>query len=158
MKINLRSIMLVASLGCLLWSCTKTANNAGMSLDKNLVKNADKYAALLEKRTGGSSSFTIEDIKRNGDVLTISVKGGCKEEDFQMVWDGRILLSYPGQVNLVLYNDALSGCDIENPFNITVNLRKIIDKQDPKDFIFNIANGSVKQDKSLNPNGSVSSN
>lgn len=157
MKTNLICVILVASLGCLLWSCKKTENNSETALDRNLIKSADKYAALMDKRTDGPSNFTIEDIKRNADILTISVKGGCKEDDFTIVWDGTIAFSNPGQVNLVLNNDSQSDCGLENQFNIKVNLNKILDKHDPKDLMFNVANGSVKQDKSLNPNGSVTS-
>jgi hypothetical protein len=157
MKTNLICVILMASLGCLLWSCKKTENNPEAVLDKNLLKSPEKYAALMEKRTDGPGSFTIEDIKRNGDVLTISVKGGCKEEDFNIVWDGSIAFSSPGQVNLVLNNTSESDCGLDNQFSIKVNLSKIVEKHDPEDFIFNVANGSMKQDKSLNPNGSVTS-
>jgi hypothetical protein len=157
MKINFIYVVLVALLGFSVSSCKKTENNPELTLDKNLIKSAEKYAALIEKRTDGPGSFTIEDIKRNGDVLTISIKGGCKEEDFNVVWDGSIAFSDPGQVNLVLNNTSESDCGLENQLNIKVNLSKILDKHDPKNFMFNVANGSVKQDKSLNPNGSVTS-
>lgn len=156
MKMKLIYVALCAVFGLAITSCKKSENNSEKALDKNVIKSAEKYAALMGKRTSGTGSFTIEDIKRNGDVLTITVKGGCKEEDFNVVWDGIITFSYPGQINLVLNNDSQSDCSLDSKFTININLRKILDKHDPKDFIINVANGSAKQDKSLNPNGTVS--
>lgn len=156
MKMNLICVGLMVVFGLAIASCKKSESNSEKALDKNIIKSAEKYAALMGKRTSGTGSFTIEDIERNSDVITISVKGGCKEEDFNVVWDGVITFSYPGQVNLVLNNDSQSDCGLESKFNINVNLRKILDKHDPKDFIINVANGSTKQDKSITPSGSVS--
>ncbi|MBB5438936.1 hypothetical protein HDC92_002620 [Pedobacter sp. AK017] len=158
MKINLRYIILIAAIAITCFSCKKSSEDAEMTLDKNLLKSAEKYAALVEQRTDGEGKFTIENIHRNGDILTLNVKGGCTEEDFQVIWDGVILLSYPGQIKLVLNNDNAGNCAPDTPLSIEVNLRKILGKQDPKDFIFHVANGSVKQNKSLNPDGTVSSN
>ncbi len=156
MKKSLIYVVLVAVFGLTFTSCEKSETNSETALDKNIIKSAGQYAALIDKRSDGAGKFTIEDMTRNGDVLTISVKGGCKEEDFNVVWDGLIAFSYPGQINLVLNNDSQSDCGLENKFNIKINLRKILEKHDPKDFIVNVANGSAKQDKSLDPNGTVS--
>lgn len=155
MKTKLFVMLLITTAG-LLFSCEKSEKSQDETLDVNLIKSPDKFAELMEKRTNESGTFTIEDIKRNADILTISVKGGCKAEDFRVVWDGVILLSYPGQIRLLLNNEATDGCANENKFSISVNLSKILGNRDPKDFVFHVANGSVKQDKSLNPNGTVS--
>ncbi|MCH5685519.1 hypothetical protein LWM68_15400 [Niabella sp. W65] len=88
-------------------------------------------------------------------MLTITVKGGCNQDDFHVVWDGSIMFSSPGQINLVLNNKSQEDCGLEKQFDINVDLSKVVGKYDAKDFIFNVANGSKKQDKSLNPNGSV---
>lgn len=140
----------------LVYSCKKPESSE-IILDKNLIKSTGKYAELVGKRNDKNGSFSIEHIERNADILTISVKGGCKQDDFQVVWDGLTLLSYPAQIKLVLHNNGISDCEAENQFNITVNLTKIIGEHDPKDFVFHVANGSIQQDKSLNPDGSVSS-
>lgn len=157
MKINLLSLTLVTILALLCSSCKKSEKNTETALDKNLIVSAEKYAKLLADRTEGTGSFTIEDVNRNEEILTISVKGGCSEENFQLVWNGQILLSYPGQIHLVLHHNAEADCDTQRQFNIKVNLRKILGKHDPKDYVIHVANGSLKQDKSLNPDGSVSS-
>lgn len=134
-------------------SCEKSDNNPETVLENNLLRSAEKYAELVEKRN--VEDFNIEDIKRNGNMLTITVKGGCNQDDFHVVWDGSIMFSSPGQINLVLNNKSQEDCGLEKQFDINVDLSKVVGKYDAKDFIFNVANGSKKQDKSLNPNGSV---
>lgn len=134
-------------------SCEKSDNNPETVLENNLLRSAEKYAELVEKRNDGD--FNIEDIKRDGNMLTIKVKGGCNQDDFHVVWDGSIMFSSPGQINLVLNNKSQEDCGLEKQFDINVDLSKVVGKYDAKDFIFNVANGSKKQDKSLNPNGSV---
>lgn len=134
-------------------SCEKSDNNPETVLENNLLRSAEKYAELVEKRNDGD--FNIEDIKRNGNMLTIKVKGGCNQDDFHVVWDGSIMFSNPGQINLVLNNKSQEDCGLEKQFDINVDLSKVVGKYDAKDFIFNVANGSKKQDKSLNPNGSI---
>lgn len=134
-------------------SCEKSDNNPETVLENNLLRSAEKYAEMVEKRNDGD--FNIEDIKRNGNMLTIKVKGGCNQDDFHVVWDGSIMFSNPGQINLVLNNKSQEDCGLEKQFDINVDLSKVVGKYDAKDFIFNVANGSKKQDKSLNPNGSI---
>lgn len=134
-------------------SCEKSDNNPETVLENNLLRSTEKYAELVEKRNDGD--FNIEDIKRNGNMLTIKVKGGCNQDDFHVVWDGSIMFSNPGQINLVLNNKSQEDCGLEKQFDINVDLSKVVGKYDAKDFIFNVANGSKKQDKSLNPNGSI---
>lgn len=134
-------------------SCEKSDSNPETVLENNLLRSAEKYAELVEKRNDGD--FNIEDIKRNGNMLTITVKGGCNQDDFHVVWDGSIMFSSPGQINLVLNNKSQEDCGLEKQFDINVDPSKVVGKYDAKDFLFNVANGSKKQDKSLNPNGSV---
>jgi len=138
-------------------SCEKFDDNPEAVLENNLLRSAGKYAELIEKRNGGEGDFTIEDIERNDNMLTITVQGGCNQDDFHIVWDGLIMESSPAQINLVLYSKSQEDCGIENQFDINVNLSKVVGERNPNDFIFNVANGSKKQDKSLNPNGSVTS-
>lgn len=154
-KIKFIHAVLAICMGFSFMSCQKTNPRPDVKLGNPLIKSAEKYASLIEKRGDGPGSFTIEDLERDGDMLTIRIKGGCKEEDFTIVWDGTIAFSNPGQIHLALYNAADSTCDENNSLDIKVNLRQILDKHDPEKFMFHVANGSFKQDKSLNPNGSV---
>lgn len=136
-------------------SCKKSANEPDVPLDDHLMKSADKYALVVDKRQPGDTAFELEGIRREGNSLLISVNGGCRAEDFDVIWDGVILFSSPGQVNLVLTNDAKESCDLSHHFVVSVNLSKILGAQDPKNFIINVANGSKKQDASLQANGTV---
>ncbi|MDP3468835.1 MAG: hypothetical protein Q8S11_10910 [Daejeonella sp.] len=143
-------------------SCEKSEINDKIdkALEVNLLKSAVKYNDVLAKRESGTDqSFSIEGLKREGDVLKISVKGGCSSDAFKIIWDGYIMFSYPGQVRLLLNHESKnSGCSTTDNFVVVVNLTKILGTHNPSGFIFHIANGSIKQDKSLNPNGVVSSN
>ncbi len=142
-------------------SCKKSVNptdlksNYEISLDKNLLQSPNRYAELIQKRATEKVKFTIEDIKRDGNTLLIITKGGCKEDDFNVVWDGQLYFSYPAQINLLLYHNASSDCENNKEFTIKVNLKKILGEHDPKNFIFNVANGSLQQDKSLNQDGTI---
>ena len=158
---SITSILIILLLGISYSSCKKSGNNKDLKknyeipLDKNLLQSANRYAELIQKRAKKENKFTIEDIKRNGNILSIVVKGGDKEEDFNIVWDGHLFFSYPAQINLVLYNNSASEFEVNKEFTITVNLSKILGEHDPKKFIFHVANGSLLQDKSLNQNGTV---
>lgn len=142
-------------------SCEKSEVNHKIdgALEINLLKSAVKYNDILAKRESGiDQTFSIEGVKREGDVLKISVKGGCSSDAFKIIWDGYIMQSYPGQIRLILNHESnRSGCSTTDYYVIAVNLTKILGTHNPSDFIFHIANGSIKQDKSLNPNGVVSS-
>lgn len=142
-------------------SCEKSEVNHKIdeALDVNLLKSAVKYQDVLAKRESGTDQyFSIEGVKRESDVLKISVKGGCSSDAFKIIWDGHIMLSYPGRIRLILNHESKnSGCSTTENFVIVVNLTKILGTHNPSDFTFHIANGSIKQDKSLNPNGIVSS-
>ena len=161
MKIKSIATILVVLLGYSLLSCKKSANhtdlkkNYEISLDKNLLQSPNRYTELVQKRATEKVRFTIEDMKREGNNLLITVKGGCKDDDFNMVWDGQLYFLYPAQINLVLYNNATSDCQDNKQFTIKVNLRKILGEHDPKNFIFNVANGSFQQDKSLKQDGTI---
>ncbi len=147
--------VLVALIGCSLSSCKKSADSADAALDVNLLKSAKKYEALISEREATQGGFEIESLSRSGNMLTVTVKGGCKEEDFNVVWDGAIMFSSPGQINLVLYNDKTQDCNTHNQMNVKVNLAKILGSHNPQNFIINVANGSKKKDVSLGTNGSV---
>ncbi|MBE8722503.1 hypothetical protein [Sphingobacterium pedocola] len=146
---------LIALLGFSVSSCKKSTDNADSTLDANLLKSAQKYDALISEREAKQGSFEIENLSRSGNILTITVKGGCKEEDFNVVWDGSVMFSSPGQINLVLYNDGADDCDTQEQLNVKVNLAKILGSHNPQNFIINVANGSKKEDVSLGTNGSI---
>lgn len=141
-------------------SCEKKTEDANeVLLDDNLLRSEPAYKNLLKSRERGeNAAFAIQEMKREEDSLFIRVLGGCSEDAFKIIWDGRIAESYPGQVRLVLTHEpAADICDPSAEFLLKADLRKIIGKAGaPEDFVFHLANGSVKQDKSLYSDGSVS--
>lgn len=163
-QLSIRSItflLLCVYTSITLASCEKSEVNHKIDeyLEANLLKSVVKYNDVLTKRESGTDqSFSIEGVVREGDVLKISVKGGCSSDAFKIIWDGYIMFTYPGQVRLLLNHESNNiGCSTTYNFVVVANLTKILGSHNPSDFIFHIANGSKKQDKSLNPNGVVSS-
>ncbi len=127
------------------------------ALEANLLESAELFASTLKER-GSDQTFEIEDIIRKDATLQVKVKGGGSEESFKFIWDGRIQESYPMGIMLVLKYDNHNGdFDKNKEFLINVNLQKILgDVGDTKDFHFSVLNGSKKQQKNLNPDGTIS--
>ena len=150
-------IMLIISISALNYSCKKSPGDDELVLDKNLTKSAKKYQALVAGRDGQKGNFDITNVERTGDILTVTTRGGCSADDFSVVWNGEILLSYPAQVKLVIYKNSSTTCAPGTVVNVKIDLTKIMTDPNGKDFIFHVANGSIKEDKSLNPDGSISS-
>lgn len=140
-------------------SCEKSqSENNGAFLDDNLLKNGSEFKKLLRARDSGNRiPFAIQEIKRISDSLLIGVIGGCSEAAYRVIWDGIIAESHPAQIRLLLVHDPAGDiCDPSAAFLLRVDLNKIIGEAgDPEDFVFHLANGSVKQDKSLYPDGTV---
>ena len=85
MKIKSIAIILIVTIGLSFSSCKKSVsnndskNNFEITLDKNLLQRSNRYAELIAKRGTEKIKFSIEDIKRQGNNLLITVKGGYKE-------------------------------------------------------------------------------
>ncbi len=129
------------------------------ALDGKIVKSASAYRRALEAREqGGQEGFIIEAVKREGGLMRVQVKGGCSEESFKVVWDGAIAESHPAQVRLVLTHNPTGGaCQTAGAFHLAIDLRKIVGEGARlEDYVFHLANGSLKQDAMLNPDGTVS--
>lgn len=145
----------------LLVACEKKGEEQqDVLLDDNLLRSETAYQKVLNSRqTGENAAFAIQEVKRQDDSLFIRVLGGCSEESYKIIWNGAIAESHPGQVYLALTHEpAHDICQPSAEFLLKINLRKIIGKAgSPEDFIFHLANGSLKQNKSLYPDGTVSS-
>lgn len=141
---------LLAFSGC---EKSKPDDGGDKLLGANLLKSQQQFTDLLSKReSGNGQTFSIENITRTGSTLNVEVKGGCVKEKFKAVWDGVALLSYPAQIRLVLVNEAGENCNPDQRITIALDLTKIIG-DDPKGYIVHVANGSVKQDTSIDNNG-----
>ena len=67
------------------------------------LRSVDQKDPFLIEGNDGNNPVTI-----NGDVLRISVsyRGGCKDHDFSLIWNGLELESFLPQLNLFLVHDA----------------------------------------------------
>jgi len=155
------SLLLACTLAVLVSSCEKKESDRNDELlDGNILKSESAYKNALSTRgTNNGEVFTIEEIKREGSSLTIRVLGGCSEESYRIIWNGLIAESHPAQVYLVLTHEPAGDiCQTSEELTVTADLRKIVgEAAGSGDYIFHVANGSIRQDKSLNPDGSVSS-
>jgi hypothetical protein len=110
---------------------------------------------MKERKGTDGVTFEIERIVRESTFLTVTVEGGCNESSFKFIWDGRIAESYPMQTWLVLVHEKnTSYCSDQSKFTLNLDLAKLINSTgDVNDFIFHVANGSVKQDFAIDQNG-----
>jgi len=158
LKLNL----LVAVFSVLLFSsCKKSqrpAEKDPVVLDENLIKSPKEFASTLLERETAKNVFSIQTISRRDNLLTIVVKGGSTAEDFQVIWQGIIMESYPMQTRLILrYKGDDASFDQEREIPVKVNLQKLLGTDyNASDFIFHVENGSTPAKISLNPNGSTS--
>jgi hypothetical protein len=82
-------------------------------------RNVEKYSM---------DAVMIKDASVIGDSLTmlVSFSGGCKPHDFKVVWDGAMMKSLPGQINVVLSHNANDDmCEALLTQDVTVSLAPI---------------------------------
>lgn len=141
-------------------SCEKNENSPKtkdpIKLETNLLESVELFTSALNNRNS-DHIFEIKDITRQDATLQVKVVGGGAHNSFNFIWDGQIQESYPMGIALVLnYDNKNNDFDPKKEQTIQVNLQKILGgRGDIKDFHFSIINGSKKQNKNLNPDGSV---
>ena len=127
--------------------------------DVNVQTNSSKFNTLLSARTTYKGEpFEIKNIKREGDLLKIDVLGGCEPEYYKVFWDGVILESNPALVKLVVsYEPTLTiKCLVPISPTLTVDLKKLLgSRYTPNGYTFTVSNASKIEDKTINPNGTV---
>ncbi len=87
-KIQLAVIALILGLGTM--NCQKSESVDLKPIDKVKVEeNAALYANLMNARASYKGSpFDILEIKRNENLVTIVVEGGCDTQAYKVIWDG----------------------------------------------------------------------
>jgi hypothetical protein len=95
--------------------------------------------------------FKIDSVTRQDDMLivTVSYSANCSVPAFDVVWDGRVMLSYPYKINLVMKmkanNCAGNGQEINT--QVTIDLKKYIgDAVTDKNTVFSVIDASTKAD------------
>ncbi|GAB3266166.1 hypothetical protein GCM10027347_33970 [Larkinella harenae] len=152
------SLVLLTTLG----ACNQNSDNAPAPSDKSLttlLKSQEAYDRAMNARAKAEGAqFTIEDVSREGNILTVRVKGGCSPESFAAVWNGIEIMIYPPIVNIALIHEAgeVSGCPTDLVHTLKIDIEKVVGAGDHSNTTFRVYNGSKLQDTTLNPDGSVS--
>ena len=101
--------------------------------------NKDVFNDLNEKRIKNISkgdTYSINYVKREGDFIQVnlSYSGGCKNHDFEVIWDGVVYTDEPCHMNLMLVHDANDDlCEAYITETIVINLEALIGDVDYKD-------------------------
>jgi hypothetical protein len=118
--------------------------------------DSDLFSEAQAKRsTEEGSQYAIESVKRVNNTLKINVNysGGCKEHNFDIVWDGVVNLAYPGKVNLIVkHNSNGDSCKGLVHDVIEVDLNRYFDNIiDSNNILFVVSNASSIQEVSSLP-------
>ena len=143
----------------LVFSCSK--DETGL-IDKNpysvekdnytFLKNADTYQEVQRKRLeDGLSDFEIEKVERTGNSIeiTVLISNQCTVNEFEVIWDGNIMESYPPQTRIFV-NRITDGCNDSGETEtmvLVVDLEELIFKDnDPQleEAIVIVSNASKK--------------
>lgn len=156
MRITLLLTVLTISFAC------NKENNIAPEPDNGLLvqTNLDEYNRLMAAReTFNGTPFEIKNVDRTGNTLKIQVAGAGGIENYKVVWDGSLMLSYPMQARLVVGYDAPDGAQdaMLHDYTLEVDLQKLFGSAaDASEVIVHVSNGSKKQDTVVDPNGSTS--
>lgn len=143
------------------FSCNRENNiSPGPDGGPLVQTNGEEYSKLMAGReTFEGTPFEITKVTREGNSLKIDVTGGSGIENYKVVWDGSLMLSYPMQARLVVaYNTPDGAQDAAmHDYTLEVDLQKLFgNSAKASEVIVHVANGSKKQDKVVDPNGSSS--
>lgn len=143
------------------FSCNRENNISPDPHEGPLVQtNGAEYSKLMAGREAfDGTPFEITKVTREGNALKINVTGGGGIEHYKVVWDGSLMLSYPMQARLVVAYDTPDGAQdaAMHDYTLEVDLQKLFGKEiNPSEVVVHVANGSKKQDKVDDPNGSTS--
>lgn len=120
-----------------------------------LLTNSDEAydeAAKRRSQSEYSARFEIEEVSRNGTSLNIKVSHAhACQGDFEVIWDGSVMESYPMQIRLFVKFNAV--CD-EGPHimmldikTLEVDLMQLIgDEELINESVFHVSNASSVQD------------
>jgi hypothetical protein len=160
-KITAQSLLLSVMAAFLLFACNSD-DAAPLGDPKELLvqTNAEEFARLLaarEKHEG--PTFEIKDLKREGNILKITVEGPGSVASYKVVWDGVLFESYPAMARIVVAYTRTGEVQHEAimTHELTIDLKELFGPNiDPADVTVNVSNGSQPIDTAIDPNGSVS--
>lgn len=101
--------------------------------------NSEAFETINTNRlnnTNTGDSFKINSAKRINDILEISISysGGCKQHNFEVLWDGVVYTDPPCYMNLLIIHNANNdNCEALITETISIDLKKFIGDNDYKD-------------------------
>lgn len=155
-KIQLAVIALILGLGTM--NCQKSESVDLKPIDKVKVEeNAALYANLMNARASYKGSpFEILEIKRNENLVTIVVEGGCDTQAYKVIWDGVVNFTEPMSANLLVVHDpAEVQCLAIKRHQIEVDLKIILGKAYLPNLNLQISNSSKINDNIVDVTGVV---
>ena len=129
--------------------------------DSKVVLRINKatFESLEKERVNQVSKgdfFKINSAERLGGLILINVTygGGCKDHEFEVIWDGIIYNDNPCQFNLLItHNGNNDGCKALITKDIAINLKELLGEEAFNKFcainIFNTFNASAIPDVKL---------
>ena len=94
--------------------------------------NKDVFDTINSNRINNIKTgefYSINEIKREKDSIQInlSYSGGCKQHDFEIIWDGIVYTDEPCHMNLFLiHNSNNDNCEALITETISINLKELI--------------------------------
>ena len=162
MKMMKKQIMVIVTmlfLGLGTMSCQKSESESLEPVGKVRVEdNSAIYKKLMNARTNFKGSpFEILEIKRNTNLVTIVVEGGCDTQAYKVIWDGVINFSEPMSANLVISHEPVSEaqCLAIMRHKIDVDLQILLGKAYSPNIHLQVSNSSKIDDKIVDPKGGV---
>lgn len=94
--------------------------------------NNDVFNSINNNRMNNlslGSLYIINKVNRVGDLIEVnlSYSGGCKQHEFEIIWDGIVYTDDPCHMNLLLiHNSNNDNCEALITETISINLKELV--------------------------------
>jgi hypothetical protein len=160
---NIKLPKVLVLLYCLLLMACKTNEPIPDDSVENqriwILSDFEKYEKLMKGRAKyeGGATFEITDLQRKGNMLKISVEGGCLADEYKAYCDGKIELTEPVTANIVLNLEPTKGLNCITVFKgiVEIDMLKLIGKEYDPNLRVKVSNSTKVVDKIIDKNGMV---
>lgn len=83
----------------------ETVSEQAQQIEQNTL-NTIQFPEVLESDKGDDYTINSAEVKGNQLIVEVAYSGGCKEHEFELLGDRRIMKSLPPQMNIVLKHNA----------------------------------------------------
>ena len=140
---NMKRVLFFMITAGVLWIAVACNNEVEEMTDPNpytirkenflFKKDVGLYFKTQQERSETYSKlFEIDQVNREGDLLhiTVSFLAGCNENEFEIIWDGSIMESFPPQTRIFIKRNAkdCTPSDEIKQVTLTVDLSELIFK------------------------------